>query len=198
MHHVVPKSVGGTNDLSNLVKLPASVHYKVHYLLPFVFIELGDLKSSAKMKYALARMTRANKKAYSLNKKKKYYKNIRKLVYVKGENSSAYGRKVSEETKEKIRKSLTGVKQPMWLREKLSKLRKGKKHSEETKKKMRHAHKINEDRKWLFRRKKSEKTRRKMSEVQTGKVWIVNKQLKKRTRCRPECIPDGWEKGWNW
>ncbi len=33
-HHIIPKSLKGTNDLSNLVKLTAREHYIVHQLLP--------------------------------------------------------------------------------------------------------------------------------------------------------------------
>ena len=34
VHHIIPKSLKGTNDLSNLVKLTAREHYIVHQLLP--------------------------------------------------------------------------------------------------------------------------------------------------------------------
>lgn len=53
------------------------------------------------------------------------------------EHFAKYPKKVSEETKEKIRQSLKGRKRPKEFCEKMSKIRKGKKLSEETKQKLR-------------------------------------------------------------
>jgi len=36
-HHIVPKCMGGTNDLSNLVRLTAEEHYVCHQLLMKIF-----------------------------------------------------------------------------------------------------------------------------------------------------------------
>ena len=45
IHHVVPRSCGGGNDKSNLVKLTPEEHYKCHYLLPFIYTEGKEHKS---------------------------------------------------------------------------------------------------------------------------------------------------------
>ena len=36
-HHVIPKSLGGTNDKSNLVKLTAREHFIAHWLLAKIY-----------------------------------------------------------------------------------------------------------------------------------------------------------------
>lgn len=43
-HHIVPKSVGGTNDKENLVYIPARVHFICHRLLCKIYKESDKLK----------------------------------------------------------------------------------------------------------------------------------------------------------
>jgi len=53
IHHIIPKSLGGTDATENLIKVPASVHLQLHTLLPF-FLEN---KSREKMVYAWNMLT---------------------------------------------------------------------------------------------------------------------------------------------
>lgn len=66
-HHVVPKSMGGTNDITNLVNVPPRVHFILHKLLPKMTI---DPVHTQKMKYALWRMmnqqTRSHNRHYRI------------------------------------------------------------------------------------------------------------------------------------
>jgi hypothetical protein len=48
-HHVVPKSLGGSNDSDNLVKLTYREHFLVHWLL----IKLTEGDAQRKMRHAL-------------------------------------------------------------------------------------------------------------------------------------------------
>lgn len=50
MHHIVPRSEGGSNDESNLVKLTAREHFIAHLLLAKIYDDI-------KMHYALNMMT---------------------------------------------------------------------------------------------------------------------------------------------
>lgn len=43
IHHIVPKHEGGTDDPSNLVKLPRKLHQEVHYRRWLVYNNLSDL-----------------------------------------------------------------------------------------------------------------------------------------------------------
>jgi len=51
-HHKVPKSLGGTDDASNLVNLTAREHYIAHLLLVKITEQNGDKTAHDKMLYA--------------------------------------------------------------------------------------------------------------------------------------------------
>lgn len=53
MHHIIPKSLGGSSDKSNLVKVPPRVHFILHKLLCRMVIEEKHKRS---MYYALFQM----------------------------------------------------------------------------------------------------------------------------------------------
>jgi len=76
----------------------------------------------------------------------------------KGEKSAWYGKKHSQEAKDKIRKANKGKKHSQETKEKIRKANKGKKHSQETKEKIRKSSKNI-----------SEETREKMSNSQKGR-----------------------------
>ena len=42
-HHIIPKHKGGTDDPSNLVKLPRKLHQEVHYRRWLVYENISDL-----------------------------------------------------------------------------------------------------------------------------------------------------------
>lgn len=43
IHHIIPKHEGGTDDPSNLVKLPRKLHQEVHYRRWLVYENISDL-----------------------------------------------------------------------------------------------------------------------------------------------------------
>lgn len=47
LHHIIPKSLGGSNSKSNLVELTAREHRLVHILLPKMTKTLEDTKSNS-------------------------------------------------------------------------------------------------------------------------------------------------------
>lgn len=57
-HHIQPKSLGGTNDEINLVKLTAKEHFICHWLLVKIY-QKGSIERN-KMLYALWRMQKRN------------------------------------------------------------------------------------------------------------------------------------------
>jgi hypothetical protein len=152
-HHIIPKSLGGTNDPSNLVKLTAREHFICHLLLPKMladpiqkrsmyyasYLMLRGLRSkhftpSAKI-YEIARkhMSQANKDRPGPNLGKKWSEETRK-------KQSALRKGIPlgpmlEETKQKLRRPKTEE-----HKKKISEARLGKSwghvHSEETKSKM--------------------------------------------------------------
>lgn len=45
-HHIIPKSMGGTNDLFNLVLLTAREHFIVHCLLPRMCVFIRSIEAA--------------------------------------------------------------------------------------------------------------------------------------------------------
>ena len=139
IHHIIPRSIGGTDDDANLVKLTAREHFICHLLLTKMLI--GEQKQ--KMSYALhcmLEMKRDYQFRYSQCNSRLY--EYCKTLYSKAvsETRKAYaGWKHSEETKNKIRESNRNKIISLEQRQKISNSLKGnvpafkgKKHTEET------------------------------------------------------------------
>jgi hypothetical protein len=88
-HHIIPRSIGGSNDHGNLVNLTAREHFIAHLLLAKIYG--GGLWHAAHMM--------SNMKKYSNRDYKKVREEHAKLVSAK-----MTGRTFSEETLEKMRK----------------------------------------------------------------------------------------------
>jgi len=58
-HHIIPRSLGGSNELSNIVRLTAREHYICHYLLT----KMTTSKDKIKMFHALRFLNANNKKS---------------------------------------------------------------------------------------------------------------------------------------
>lgn len=109
LHHIIPKSLGGTNDKTNLVLLTFKEHIVCHMLLCKMVVSSAH---KAKMYYALYCLTRTNNKEhfrymtkFEQRKCLESYRiasSLRTHLPFKGKNHSI-------ETKEKIRNKRTGV-----------------------------------------------------------------------------------------
>lgn len=117
-HHILPKSLGGTNDPKNLVDLTAREHYICHLLLT----KFTEGVAYQKMSYALHRIT--NRKENYI-KSSRIYEMIRiahsKMLSKKTKGVSMlercgvpYAHEISEYQKEKIRES---NKNRVWTKE---------------------------------------------------------------------------------
>lgn len=96
-HHIIPKSLGGTNDSSNLVKLTPKEHFICHRLL----VKMTTGKEKRSMAYAAWQMT-------LLNDRCRYKPNSRTYDILKKQLSeSSKGIPMSEEHKAKMRKPKT-------------------------------------------------------------------------------------------
>lgn len=104
LHHIIPKSLGGSNSKDNLVKLTAREHFVCHLLLT----KMVESASKNKMVYALWMMIKGNK-----NQKRNFQINSRlystiKIDYANSVRESKLGKKLSDETKRKISESKKG------------------------------------------------------------------------------------------
>jgi hypothetical protein len=94
-HHVIPRSLGGTNDKDNLVLLTAKEHFVAHLLLAAFTVG----KDKSKMSRAVWRMVNTKKGKVSAKK----YDELRKNM-----SSWNKGKKMSKEYCEKARISHLG------------------------------------------------------------------------------------------
>jgi hypothetical protein len=127
-HHIIPRSLGGSNDSTNLVKLTAKEHRLVHILLPRMTVDPAHTKS---MWYALWMMLRTRNKDQNRKISKGSMFELAKIEVAKNSSQLHKGKTVSNETREKLSKSCQG--RPSVF--------KGKTHSAESKQKLSTAHK---------------------------------------------------------
>jgi hypothetical protein len=129
-HHIIPRSLGGSNFKENIVKLTAKEHFVAHMLLAKIHGK-GMWQAAIMMKNSSNSMRYCNSRLYEISKKE-----WKKIVT---------GVKRSPETIEKIKANQTPYKHSEETKQKMSEIRKGKprpgnpnsfKHSEESKKKM--------------------------------------------------------------
>ena len=121
-HHVIPKSLGGTNSASNLVRLTAKEHFVCHRLLTKMVCE--D-KAKIKMHNAVFQMTvkSSNQERYKITARTYEVLKRNKSAAMMGNTHGA--RPMSEETKRKISEAKKGIS-----------VGKGRKMSDEAKKKL--------------------------------------------------------------
>lgn len=167
-HHIIPKSLGGNNSTSNLIKLTAREHFICHWLL--TKMTSGD--SRIKMVYALHRMQSSN------TKHRGYITSITSRVFEKNRiehskfiSSMNKGRVCSVETKQKLSIALKGKnvgrKCPEHQKQRLREVNTGKKCKPFTEE---HKHKLSIAAKSRIRAPRTEEQKQKMSES-ISKWW---------------------------
>lgn len=146
-HHVIPKSLGGNNSKSNLVKLTAREHFVCHRLL-VKMTEGGNRKKMSHAVWAMANQKNKFQERHKVNSrtyeelKRENAKVLSELH--KGRPGPNLGKKLSDETKQKMSMSAKNRPVSPQAREALIKARtgvppsnKGKPMSQEQKEKMR-------------------------------------------------------------
>ncbi len=131
-HHIIPKCLGGTNDVDNLIDLTPEEHYLAHQLLVKMYPNHAGLAYAAELMCYGADGRRNNNKSFGWIKRIiSKHKKAKTLTEEQKENlrRKATGKKHTPETKAAISKSCTGA-------------RKNYKHSAETLEKLRLSHKL--------------------------------------------------------
>lgn len=168
-HHIIPQSLGGSNDKDNLVDLTAREHFICHWLL----IKMTEGDNRGKMLYALQGMKAENKyqQRYSSTITARVYERYR-IEHAKNHSERMKGKPawnkggvaITEEHRANLRAA--ALKRPKPTPEAIAKrLEKviGQKRSDETRKKMSMAHT------GLVKGPQSEEHRRAISESVKGK-----------------------------
>jgi hypothetical protein len=115
-HHIVPKSLGGSNSKDNLVNLTAREHFICHLLLT----KMTEGRNKAKMVHALWMMTFVKNKDQT-DRHKISSRQFEKLKLLKSQYSPRLGMHHSLESKLKISKSNIGKTQSAASKEQISK-----------------------------------------------------------------------------
>jgi len=190
-HHVIPKSLGGSNKKDNLVKLTAREHYVCHLLL--TKMTSGDAyykMVNAAWLMSIKDGTRIKSRTYeNLKLKKSNYQKTRVGVL-----SATYGCKTgrtsadfTEEWRQNISKSKKGmpahnkgISRPSETKEKISRTRKQRA----------------KDPTWNIRPPCSKEKADKIKKANTGKRWVHNLSTKDR-KYIPSCeVNDYLSSGW--
>lgn len=198
IHHILPKSLGGSHEPFNLVKLNAKEHYIAHLLLTKMCI---DSTHTNKMIYALWCMINGNgygtsryipsARAYMLVKEKLSSTRSENML---GDKNHFFGKKHSDISKQKISENNGSRREE--VKEKMRGPRLGfKPHNyyngwdDATKKKISDS---------LKGHKHSEETKQKMSEYRKSTVWVKKDGQKSRMVHKAvleEFLSDGWSRG---
>lgn len=104
-HHIIPKSMGGTNNEENLIDLFAKEHYEAHKLLA---LENPNDKRLIYAWWMMSHTSNFQRRDYTLSSEE--YEEARKAfsTLISGKNSPMYGKHLSEETKRKESESKKG------------------------------------------------------------------------------------------
>lgn len=109
VHHIIPRSLGGTDDESNLVKLTAREHFICHWLLT-KFTESTNRRSMIFAFNALANLNNSLQSRYT----PKTYELVRKIYAaekskeMQGAGNHMFGKKHRVDSKEKMSRSKKG------------------------------------------------------------------------------------------
>lgn len=134
-HHIIPKSMGGSDDFDNMVYLTAREHFVAHLLLArihggkmwfAVAMMCGRGSSSAKGVVPTSRI-------YELAKKR--VANERSILF-SGKLHPLYGKPCTEQRRKRIAEGRKGKTHTQETKQKMSESKKGYKHTQETKQKM--------------------------------------------------------------
>ena len=139
-HHILPRSLGGTDDKDNLVDLTAREHFICHWLL----VKIHTGQAQHKMIYALNGMKRNGKdnERYETAITSRVYEKL-KIEFgrvhsetMKGRTPSNKGRPMSDDQKKKLSIQMTGRKVAPDVIARRAASQTGQKRSQETKDKI--------------------------------------------------------------
>ncbi len=123
-HHIVPKSMGGSNDVNNLIKLTAKEHFIAHWLLWRIY-------KNKEMAFAFHLLVHNNKN-HTITSSRVYEecKLARRPFIIENNQKYHKGKELSKEQKEKISEIFKNLKRTKTHCDKISKSLTGKPKSD--------------------------------------------------------------------
>lgn len=167
-HHIKPRCLGGTNDEDNLIDLFAREHFEAHRLLA---LENPD---NDKLTYAWNMMCNFKREDRAITSKEYEEARIAFSKNMSGENNPFYGKRHSEETREKMRNNhadISGKNHPNYGTSRYGKDNPnyGNRYSEETRRQISENHAdMSGEHNPMYGKKHSENTRIKMRNAKIG------------------------------
>lgn len=180
IHHIIPKKLGGNNNLKNLIKLTYKEHFICHLLLTKMLNGLNKkYMIHALNLMAHTRKIKINSRLYEYIKKEYSNQNKKELNAMWGKkklNHPAFGYKHTEEHKKYISNKLKGRKHTLETKLKMSEKAKNRKVTLKTRKKIskKNSGKNNPN----FGKKHSDEIKQKMKKNH----WSKKKELHKKWR----------------
>lgn len=109
-HHIIPKSLGGSNESTNLVKLTPKEHFVCHLLL----VKMTEGKHKTKMRYAAWMLSKNNLYQDRFRITGRRFQILREQMILANKERPGpnLGMTMSDTTKQKISLTLKGRKQP--------------------------------------------------------------------------------------
>lgn len=122
-HHILPKSLGGTDTATNLTDLTAREHFLCHWLLTKVYPD-GEEHWKMINAFRMMRAENTKQKRYSTKITARVYANLKEeysilqSIRVKGENNPNFGKYWTQKQKDSHSEKIKGRIQPIKEKEK--------------------------------------------------------------------------------
>lgn len=132
IHHILPQSLGGPDDIDNLVNLTAREHFICHWLLTKIYSR-GEEHWKMLNAFRMMRAENPSQKRYSTKITARVYANLKEEYSilqssrVSGENNPNFGKYWTQEQKDAQSKKIKGRIQPLAEKEKQIKAMTGRK-----------------------------------------------------------------------
>ncbi len=173
-HHIIPKSLGGSDEPTNLVRLTAREHFLAHWLLTKMCV---DGKHKRKMSNALNKMRRNNSRRRNVIWSKWQYEIMRKAA-----SDAQKGKTFSKQHRQRLSESLKGIKK---TEEQIEKQRRSLIESG-------NAAGANNG---MYGKKQTQQTKDKIgAKIKGTKCWINNNSTSKLVNS-PTVLENGWNYG---
>ncbi len=105
-HHIIPKSLGGSDDNSNIVRVTAKTHYILHHLLVKMCLSPADRSKMVSAYFFMHISSKSNNQRVFTSRSYETAKQLmaeEKRAAMTGSNNHMFGKKLTQEHREKLK-----------------------------------------------------------------------------------------------